>query len=105
MASWRSARRRAAALASFRAAASGTVVEAYSHSAYGNRVIVDHGYQGGVGLATAYNHMSRFSAYPGQRVQRGDVIGYVGTTGYSTGCHLHFMAFENGSTVNPMNWL
>jgi murein DD-endopeptidase MepM/ murein hydrolase activator NlpD len=88
-----------------RAAASGTVVEAYSHSAYGNRVIVDHGYQRGVGLATAYNHLSSFSTYPGQRVQRGEVIGYVGSTGYSTGCHLHFMVFENGSTVNPMSWL
>jgi len=88
-----------------RASASGTVVEAYSHSAYGNRVIVDHGYQRGVGLATAYNHLSRFSAHAGQRVQRGEVIWYVGSTGYSTGCHLHFMVFENGSTVNPMTWL
>jgi len=88
-----------------RAAASGTVVEAYSHSAYGNRVIIDHGYQRGVGLATAYNHMSSYSTSAGQQVQRGEVIGYVGSTGYSTGCHLHFMVFENGSTVNPMNWL
>lgn len=88
-----------------RAAASGTVLEAYSDSAYGNRVIIDHGYQRGVGLATAYNHMSGFSTYAGQRVERGDVIGYVGDTGYSTGCHLHFMVFENGSTVNPMSWL
>ena len=88
-----------------RAAASGTVVEAYSHSAYGNRVIIDHGYQRGVGLATAYNHLSSYSTYSGQRVQRGEVIGYVGSTGYSTGCHLHFMVFENGGTVNPMNWL
>ncbi|MFP5252955.1 MAG: peptidoglycan DD-metalloendopeptidase family protein [Actinomycetes bacterium] len=88
-----------------RAAASGTVVEAYSHSAYGKRVIIDHGYQSGVGLATAYNHLSGYSTYGGQRVERGEVIGYVGSTGYSTGCHLHFMVFENGSTVNPMNWL
>ena len=41
----------------------------------------------------------------GQRVQRGQVIGYVGTTGASTGCHLHFMVFENGATVDPMKWL
>lgn len=88
-----------------RASASGTVVEAYSHSAYGKRVILDHGYQRGVGLATAYNHLSSYSTYAGQHVERGEVIGYVGSTGYSTGCHLHFMVFENGSTVNPMNWL
>ena len=88
-----------------RAAASGTVLEVYAHSAYGNRVIIDHGYQRGVGLATAYNHLSSYSTYAGQHVRRGDVIGYVGSTGYSTGCHLHFMVFENGSTVNPMTWL
>ncbi len=88
-----------------RAAADGTVIAAYSHSAYGNRVIIDHGYQRGVGLGTAYNHMSGFDTHVGQRVRRGDVIGYVGTTGYSTGCHLHFMVFENGGTVDPMGWL
>lgn len=88
-----------------RAAASGTVIAAYYNSAYGNRIIMDHGYQRGVGLGTSYNHMSGYSTYVGQRVQRGDIIGYVGTTGASTGCHLHFMVFENGATVNPMNWL
>ena len=88
-----------------RAAASGTVIAMYYNSAYGNRIIMDHGYQRGVGLATSYNHMSGYSTYVGQKVQRGDIIGYVGTTGASTGCHLHFMVFENGATVNPMNWL
>lgn len=88
-----------------RAAASGTVIAAYAHSAYGKRVIIDHGYQRGVGLGTGYNHLSSYSTYEGQRVQRGEVIGYVGTTGYSTGCHLHFMVFENGATVDPMGWL
>lgn len=88
-----------------RAAAGGTVIAAYSHSAYGKRVIIDHGYQRGVGLGTGYNHMSSYSTYVGQRVQRGEVIGYVGNTGYSTGCHLHFMVFENGGTVDPMGWL
>ena len=88
-----------------RAATSGTVVGRYYDSAYGNRVIIDHGLVGGVGLGTSYNHMSAFSANVGQRVQRGDVIGFVGTTGYSTGCHLHFMVFENGAAVDPMNWL
>ena len=88
-----------------RAAAGGTVIAVYSHSAYGKRVIIDHGYQRGVGLGTGYNHLSSYSTHVGQRVQRGEVIGYVGNTGYSTGCHLHFMVFENGGTVDPMRWL
>jgi murein DD-endopeptidase MepM/ murein hydrolase activator NlpD len=88
-----------------RAAAAGTVLETYAHSAYGNRVIVDHGYKRGVGLATTYNHLSSYATYPGEHVQRGEVIGYVGSTGYSTGCHLHFMVLENGQTVDPMTWL
>jgi murein DD-endopeptidase MepM/ murein hydrolase activator NlpD len=88
-----------------RASEAGRVIATYFNSAYGNRVIIDHGYQRGVGLGTAYNHLSAYSTYVGQRVARGEVIGYVGTTGASTGCHLHFMVFENGSTVNPMKWL
>jgi len=88
-----------------RAAASGQVIAVYYNPGYGNRVIMDNGYHRGVGLGTAYNHLSSYSAYEGQKVKRGEVIGYVGNTGYSTGCHLHFMVFENGATVNPMNWL
>ena len=88
-----------------RAAADGTVVSMYYNGGYGNRIIVDHGLRGGVGLGTTYNHLSSYSASVGQRVQRGEVIGYVGTTGASTGCHLHFMVFENGATVDPMKWL
>ncbi len=88
-----------------RAAAAGQVVGKYYNVGYGNRVIIDHGYQSGGGMATAYNHLSSYSTYVGQRVSRGDIIGYVGTTGYSTGCHLHFMVFRNGGTVNPMSWL
>ncbi|HET7533381.1 MAG TPA: peptidoglycan DD-metalloendopeptidase family protein [Nocardioidaceae bacterium] len=88
-----------------RAAASGEVIAVYYNAGYGNRVIMDNGYHRGVGLGTAYNHLSSYSTYEGQKVKRGEVIGYVGNTGYSTGCHLHFMVFENGATVNPMNWL
>jgi murein DD-endopeptidase MepM/ murein hydrolase activator NlpD len=88
-----------------RAAAGGTVVATGYHSAYGNRVIMDHGLRRGVGLGSSYNHLSAYSTYTGQRVQRGDVIGFVGTTGASTGCHLHFMVFENGGTVDPAKWL
>ncbi|MGH8870014.1 MAG: peptidoglycan DD-metalloendopeptidase family protein [Actinomycetes bacterium] len=88
-----------------RAAASGTVVRAVALTGYGNQVALDHGSVKGVGLATSYNHLSGFAVSSGQRVGRGQVVGYVGSTGYSTGCHLHFMVYENGSTTNPMNWL
>ena len=88
-----------------RAAAGGRVIGRYYNVGYGNRVIIANGYMRGVSVTTAYNHLSRYSTYVGQRVRRGDVIGYVGSTGYSTGCHLHFMVFRNGRTVDPMNWL
>ena len=88
-----------------RAAASGTVIATYFNEGYGNRVIIDHGYKRGVGLGTSYNHLSGYATFLGEQVERGEVIGYVGNTGYSTGCHLHFMVFENGATVDPMRWL
>jgi murein DD-endopeptidase MepM/ murein hydrolase activator NlpD len=87
-----------------RAAAGGIVTDKYYNGGYGNRVFVSHGIKGGHHLVTVYNHLSRYSAYVGQRVRRGDVIGYVGSTGYSTGCHLHFMIYRDGSTVNPMRY-
>lgn len=88
-----------------RAAAGGRVIGKYYNVGYGKRVIISHGYMRGHSVATTYNHLSRYSTHVGQRVRKGDVIGYVGTTGYSTGCHLHFMVFRNGVTVNPMGWL
>jgi murein DD-endopeptidase MepM/ murein hydrolase activator NlpD len=88
-----------------RAAADGEVLEVSYNAGYGKRIIIDHGFHRGVGLGTAYNHLSAYAAFEGQEVERGEVIGYVGNTGYSTGCHLHFMVYENGATVNPMGWL
>lgn len=88
-----------------RAAAGGRVIGRYYNVGYGNRVIISHGYLRGVSVTTTYNHLSRYSAYVGERVRQGEVIGFVGTTGFSTGCHLHFMVFRNGHTVDPMNWL
>jgi murein DD-endopeptidase MepM/ murein hydrolase activator NlpD len=87
------------------AAAKGTVLAVYYNAGYGNRVVLDNGYHLGAGLGTAYNHLSMFAVEEGDVVKRGDVVGYVGNTGFSTGCHLHFMVFENGATVNPMGWL
>ena len=86
------------------AAASGRVMQEYYQTAWGNRLILDNGYHRGVGLATIYNHMSGYTVGTGAYVHRGQVIGYVGTTGWSTGCHLHFTVLANGTAVNPMNW-
>lgn len=88
-----------------RAAAAGTVVEAGWANGYGNFTVIDHGVVDGRPLSTAYAHQSRFAARAGGTVERGAVLGYVGSTGYSTGCHLHFMVYVGGRTTNPMGWL
>jgi murein DD-endopeptidase MepM/ murein hydrolase activator NlpD len=86
------------------ASAAGVVVSAGSAGGYGNRVVIDHGLVRGVGLATTYNHLTSI-AVGGGRVKRGQLIGISGTTGLSTGCHLHFETLANGNFVDPMNWL
>jgi len=88
-----------------KAAADGTIIQQYFNGAYGNRVILNNGVKRDVSVVTTYNHLSRFALKVGTKVKRGQVIAYSGTTGYSTGCHLHFMVLTNGSTVNPMGWL
>lgn len=87
-----------------RASAPGKVLATYYQSAWGNRVIVDHGVRYGAGVATIVNHLSGYAVSPGERVRRGQVIGYVGDTGWSTGCHLHYTVLENGQAVDPMRW-
>jgi murein DD-endopeptidase MepM/ murein hydrolase activator NlpD len=87
------------------AAANGRVLSEYYNAGYGNRIILDHGFVRGVSLQTSYNHLTSFVARPGHFVHKGQLIAYSGTTGYSTGCHLHFMVYVNGNTVDPMNWL
>ena len=86
-----------------KAAASGTVAERYFNAGYGNRLMIDHGKVGGRYVTTGYNHATRYVVSVGQKVSKGQVVGYVGSTGYSTGCHLHLMVWENGSMVNPMS--
>ena len=88
-----------------RAAAAGKIIEQYYSGGYGNRVIINNGIKRGKSVVTTYNHLSRYAKSRGAHVSRGEVIGYVGSTGYSTGCHLHFMVIANGSTTNPMGWL
>ena len=72
---------------------------------YGNMVRINHGtYDGGV-LQTRYAHMSKLLVKNGQNVYRGQIIGYMGTTGNSTGQHLHFEVIWKGKRYNPLNWL
>ena len=86
--------------ASIVAANSGTVTLAGWNSGYGNCVIIDHG----GGKATLYAHMSSYSVSSGQHVQKGQQIGKVGSTGNSTGPHLHFEVLINGTAVDPMQY-
>jgi murein DD-endopeptidase MepM/ murein hydrolase activator NlpD len=67
---------------------------------YGNEIVINHGY----GYKTLYGHMSGFNVKQGQHVRRGDVIGYVGSTGLSTAPHLHYEVMLNGEKVNPVNY-
>ncbi len=86
------------------APAPGKVLDEYYQTAWGNRIIIDHGWVRGVGLATISNHLSSYAVGVGERVKRGQIIGYAGTTGWSTGCHLHFTVLQNGEAVDPMRW-
>ena len=83
------------------AAKAGTVVFAGVMSGYGNVVIIDHG----GGFSTLYAHQSRMAVQQGQHVNQGDVIGYVGSTGHSTGPHLHFETRFGGAPRNPIPYL
>jgi murein DD-endopeptidase MepM/ murein hydrolase activator NlpD len=83
------------------AAEDGTVVSAGYNGGYGNATVIDHG----DGLATLYGHQTSIAVSSGQAVSRGQTVGYVGTTGLSTGCHLHFEVRVNGTPVDPVPYL
>jgi murein DD-endopeptidase MepM/ murein hydrolase activator NlpD len=81
--------------------ANGTVRSAEYANAYGNRVIIDHG----SGFSTSYNQMEKYIVEGGQKVKKGEVIGYVGSTGLSTGPHLHYEVMKDGKYVDPADYI
>lgn len=87
--------------AAVRAPADGIVVKAEWANGYGNVIYIAHGY----GYSTRYGHLSGYAVRPGARVKRGDVIGYVGSTGRSTGPHLHYEVRVNNNPVNPLEYI
>jgi murein DD-endopeptidase MepM/ murein hydrolase activator NlpD len=83
------------------ATANGTVQSAAPSGDYGNLITLKHDF----GLATRYGHLSRFNVKVGQNVNRGDIIGFVGSTGRSTGAHLHYEILANGKLIDPLKLL
>ena len=83
------------------AAASGKVIKAGWNTAYGNMLIIDHGN----GITTLYGHASKLCVKLGDTVNQGDIIMKAGSTGYSTGPHLHFEVRKNGTPQDPKNYL
>jgi murein DD-endopeptidase MepM/ murein hydrolase activator NlpD len=86
------------------AVASGTVMSQYYSSVWGNRLYLNLGLINGKNVTVIYNHLSAYRSHVGQHVTRGQVVGLVGTTGWSTGCHTHFTVMVNGQPVNPTPW-
>ena len=87
-----------------RAPADGVVTAVGPAGGYGNRLLLEHGRVDGVAVRTGYNHASRYVVRPGQRVVRGQLLGQVGSTGYSTGCHLHLQVWLGGRLADPHRW-
>ena len=81
--------------------ADGIVINAEEHEGYGRLIVVDHGF----GVTTWYGHLSSLNVTVGQQVKRGEVIGYVGVSGRSTGPHVHYEVRINGAPVNPTRYL
>jgi murein DD-endopeptidase MepM/ murein hydrolase activator NlpD len=86
------------------AGAAARVVSEYYSSVWGNRLFLDVGRVNGKTMVLIYNHISGFKAHTGDHVSRGEVVSYAGTTGWSTGCHLHFTVMLNGVAVDPVQF-
>ena len=83
----------------------GVVAQTGYHSSLGNYVRINHGLINGSSYVTEHGHLSQILVSPGQQVSTSTVIGLTGTTGRSTGCHLHLGLMQNGSYVNIMNYM
>ena len=87
------------------AADAGVVIQAGFNSAYGNMTVIDHGSTGGHGVTTLYAHQSSMLVQPGDTVTKGQRVGRIGSTGYSTGPHLHFEVRIDGQPVDPWPYI
>jgi murein DD-endopeptidase MepM/ murein hydrolase activator NlpD len=87
------------------AAGNATVLSEYYSSVWGNRLFLNLGLVNGKNVTVIYNHLSAYRSSVGQHVSRGQVVGLIGTTGWSTGCHTHMTVMVNGVAVNPAPWL
>jgi len=83
------------------ATADGVVISAENHAGYGRVVVIDHGF----GITTWYAHLSSFSTITGSRIKRGQVVGYCGISGRSTGPHVHYEVRVNNAPVNPWRYM
>jgi murein DD-endopeptidase MepM/ murein hydrolase activator NlpD len=92
-------------MTSIRASNSGVVIYTGWYGGYGKVVIISHGNYKGTPTSTLYAHLSRAIVSRGQKVEKGKVVGYEGTTGYSTGPHLHFEVRLNGKPTNPLKYI
>lgn len=84
---------------------SGKVIDTYFDEIYGNRLYLAIGRVNGSSIVLVYNHLSSYAVGEGARVRRGQTVGYSGSTGWSTGCHLHFIVLRNGEPVDPAPYL
>jgi murein DD-endopeptidase MepM/ murein hydrolase activator NlpD len=82
----------------------GTVIDEYYSDVWGNRLYLDVGRFNGKAMTLVYNHISAYKAHTGDTVSTGETVAYAGTTGWSTGCHLHFTVMLNGVAVDPMQF-
>jgi murein DD-endopeptidase MepM/ murein hydrolase activator NlpD len=83
------------------ATANGRITAAQRNGSYGNMVVIDHGF----GISTRYAHLDSFRVRAGEAVRRGDIVGYAGSTGRSTGTHLHYEVLVYGRHLNPLQFL
>jgi murein DD-endopeptidase MepM/ murein hydrolase activator NlpD len=87
------------------AAGDATVLSEYYSSVWGNRLFLNLGLINGQNVTVIYNHLSAYRSSVGQHVARGQVVGLIGTTGWSTGCHTHMTVMVNGVAVDPAPWI